>query len=50
MSRAISSGSARPAQSSLAVKRAMLTAAATVSVSALGEKSEVLAKPLRWPR
>ena len=49
-SRAISAASASPAQSSSAVKRAMLSAASTVSRNAAAEKSDVLACPLRWPR
>jgi hypothetical protein len=47
---ASSSASGRPAQGSAAVKRAMLIAASTVSRRAVGEKSEVLACPLRWPK
>jgi hypothetical protein len=40
---AIKAKSARPAQSSSAVKRAILSAASTVSRKACAEKSEVLA-------
>ena len=46
----MSSASARPEHASSAVKRAMLQAFATVARTASGEKSAVLADPLRWPK
>ena len=49
-SRASSAGSARPAQSSSAVWRANAQALATVSRTASGDRSAVLAEPLRWPK